>query len=30
LDAAKGIVDKAQAQTSGAAIKKGKQQKLDL
>ena len=30
LDAAKGIVDKAQAQASGAAIKKGKQQKLDL
>jgi hypothetical protein len=30
LDAAKGIVDKAQAQASGAATKKGQQQKLDL
>ena len=30
LDAAKGIVDKAQAEASGAAIKKGQQQKPGL
>jgi hypothetical protein len=30
LEAAKGIVDKAQTETSGAAIKKGQQQKLSL
>jgi len=30
LDAAKGIVDKAQAEASGAAIKKGQQQKPEL
>ncbi|HEV8325894.1 MAG TPA: hypothetical protein VGQ08_00295 [Nitrospiraceae bacterium] len=30
LDAAKGIVDKAQAEASGAAIKKGQQQKMGL
>ena len=30
LEAAKGIVDKAQAEASGAAIKKGQQQKLSL
>ena len=30
LDAAKGIVDKAQAEASGAAVKKGQQQKPDL
>jgi hypothetical protein len=30
LEAAKGIVDKAQAEASGAAIKKGQQQKLDI
>jgi hypothetical protein len=30
LDAAKGIVEKAQAEASGAAIKKGQQQKPEL
>ena len=30
LDAAKGIVDKAQEEASGAAIKKGQQPKPDL
>jgi hypothetical protein len=30
LDAAKGIVDKAQAEASGAVTKKGQQQKPDL